>query len=119
MELVPGDTLSDRIAASSLAYSEVVEIGLQIASALRESTRFDIVHGDMKPSNILLNGDIAKLSDFGLAERVSQSDGVGGRMSGTPNYMAPETCRYEPPSSQADMYSFGVMLFEMTSPLLA
>ena len=114
MELVPGDTLSDRIGDRGLAYDQVVGIGLQVAQALQESAKFGIVHGDIKPSNILLHDDLAKLSDFGLAHRISGNDTGSGRIVGTPNYMAPETCRGQPQSSQADMYSFGVMLFEMT-----
>ena len=114
MELIPGTTLQHRIEAGSLEYKDVVDIGLQVAVALRASTRFDIVHGDIKPSNILLGEGLAKLSDFGLAQRLSQRDGETGRIAGTPNYMAPEVCRGEPATAQSDMYSFGVMLFEMT-----
>ena len=114
MELVPGETLAGRIAGGDLSYGEVLGIGLQVAQALRESAKFDIVHGDIKPSNILLNGNHAKLSDFGLAHRVSTSDSSMGKVVGTPNYMSPEACRGESPTIQSDMYSFGVMLYEMT-----
>lgn len=114
MELVPGMTLADRMESGRLPYADVVDIGLQVAQALRESARFGIVHGDIKPGNILLHDDLAKLSDFGLARRISGDHASAGRIVGTPNYMAPETCQGLSPSSQADMYSFGVMLFEMT-----
>ena len=93
MELVPGATLARRIAHGPLDYSDVVAIGLQVGSALRESDQFDIVHGDIKPSNILLHDDLAKLSDFGLSHRVSDDSPRGGKVAGTPNYMAPEICR--------------------------
>ena len=114
MELVPGPTLAERVTDGPLPYVEVVRTGLQIAEALRESAQFDIVHGDIKPSNILLHEDIAKLSDFGLSQRISQSDPTTAKVVGTPNYMAPEVCRGEPATAQSDMYSFGVMMFEMS-----
>ncbi|MCP4890558.1 MAG: protein kinase [Planctomycetaceae bacterium] len=114
MELVPGQTLSARIAEGPMSYREIVRIGTQVAQALRESTQLDIVHGDIKPSNILIYEDVAKLSDFGLSHRISLPGSDSGRVAGTPNYMAPEICRGEPANIQSDMYSFGVMLFEMT-----
>lgn len=114
MELVPGQTLSARIAEGPMSYREIVRIGTQVAQALRESTQFDIVHGDIKPSNILIYEDVAKLSDFGLSHRISLPGSDSGRVAGTPNYMAPEICGGESANVQSDMYSFGVMLFEMT-----
>ncbi|MDG2222549.1 MAG: protein kinase [Rubripirellula sp.] len=114
MELVPGKTLSTRIAEEPMSYREIVRIGTQVAHALRESTQLDIVHGDIKPSNILLYENVAKLSDFGLSHRISLPGPDSGRVAGTPNYMAPEICLGESATVQSDMYSFGVMLFEMT-----
>lgn len=114
MEIVNDGTLADRMKKGKLDFESVLGIGLQIANALKESSRLGIVHGDIKPSNILLDGDIAKLSDFGLAQRVSSKDAATGSLRGTPDYISPEVCRGEPPSTASDMYSFGVMLFEMT-----
>ncbi len=114
MELLPDGTVADALKKGKLAYVDVVRIASQVAEALRESSKLAIVHGDIKPCNILLAGNTAKLSDFGLAQRVaSKSSGEGG-LSGTPNYMAPEMFSGSPSSPQSDMYSFGVMLFEMT-----
>ena len=73
-----------------MSYREIVRIGTQVAQALRESTQLDIVHGDIKPSNILIYEDVAKLSDFGLSHRISLPGSDSGRVAGTPNYMAPE-----------------------------
>lgn len=113
MELVPGETLAHRLAHGSLPFAEIVSIGIQVATALGESARLDVTHGDIKPSNILLHGQLVKLSDFGLAQRLSHRP-TESRIAGTPSYMAPEVCRGEPLSAQADMYALGVTLFEMS-----
>ncbi len=115
MELIDGPTLAERMRNEPLTYKEVVEIGLQVVEALRQSARFDIVHGDIKPSNILLaDGKIVKLSDFGLSQRISTSDQNTGTIAGTPSYMAPELFDGDTPNVQTDQYALGVMLFEMT-----
>ena len=113
MELVNGKTASDLVAEGSLPYSELHSIASQMTSALKFSFELDIIHGDIKPSNILVqqNG-VAKLSDFGMARRASKTEtrSVGG----TPNYLAPELMKGQAPSIQSDMYALGVTLFEMT-----
>lgn len=113
MELVNGQPLNDRIAAGILPFNEIAEIVLQICEALKYSYELDIVHGDIKPSNVLLqqNG-LAKLSDFGMARRVSLNDDQA--IGGTPNYIAPELLRGEKPSIQTDMYALGVTIYEMS-----
>lgn len=114
MELVPGRSLATSLAAETMPYSEVTRIAGQIADALRESAQYDIVHGDIKPANILMYDGNAKLSDFGLAQRMSRQTEDDAKVAGTPNYMAPEVCRGELADTRSDQYSFGVMLFEMT-----
>lgn len=114
MELVPGASLAVRLADDPLPYGEVVDIAIQVAEALRESAQFDIVHGDIKPCNILMHNGSAKLSDFGLSQRLSLQTEDDAKVAGTPNYMAPEVCRGELADTRSDQYSFGVMLFEMT-----
>ncbi len=113
MELINGQTLSDRIEQGPLAFDEISKISLQIAEALEFSYELDIIHGDIKPSNVLMqpNG-LVKLSDFGMARRASlnQQEAVGG----TPNYIAPELLRGEIPSVQSDIYALGVTLYEMS-----
>ncbi len=115
MELVEGETLSDQLADGPLPFVEVVNIAIQVADALRHSVRYDILHGDIKPSNILLAPHgVAKLSDFGLARRLSQAaDGEVG-IAGTPIYMAPESMHPDVTDVRSDMYSLGVTLFETT-----
>lgn len=115
MELVHGPTLAERIKSGTIPFGEVVRIAIQIVEALRQAALYDIVHGDIKPSNILLaDGGTVKLSDFGLAQRLSEAEGSGERIAGTPNYLSPEACRGETVDVRSDMYSLGVMLFEMT-----
>lgn len=115
MELVHGPTLSDRMKGGPIPFGEVIRIGIQIVEALRQAAMYDIVHGDIKPSNILLaDGGTVKLSDFGLAQRLSDVEAPVDRIAGTPNYLSPEACRGETVDVRGDMYSLGVMLFEMT-----
>ena len=115
MELIHGPTLADRLRDGPLPYGETVEIAMQIADALRQSAQYDIVHGDIKPGNILLcDEDKVKLSDFGLARRLSVAEDDPEQIAGTPNYLSPEACRGEPTDIRSDMYALGVMLFEMT-----
>ena len=113
MELVNGKTVAELMDEGSLPYADLHSIALQMTSALRFSYELDIIHGDIKPSNILVqqNG-VAKLSDFGMARRVSKSEGRSA--GGTPNYLAPELMKGVAPSVQSDMYALGATLFEMT-----
>ena len=113
MELIHGKTVAELCADGPMAYSQLYSIAAQMTDALKFSHELDIIHGDIKPSNILVqqNG-IAKLSDFGMARRASDTDRRSA--GGTPNYLAPELMKGESPSIQSDMYALGVTLFEMT-----
>ncbi len=113
MELVPGKTLSDRMSTDTLTFFDIVHVGWQITEALRVSHELDIIHGDIKPSNILIqeNG-IAKLSDFGMARSASSIEDKS--IGGTPNYLAPEVLSGQSPSIQSDIYALGVTLYEMS-----
>ena len=112
MELVNGDPLSDRV-TSEMPFDELAPIALEIVDALKYSFDLDIIHGDIKPSNVLVTkGGMAKLSDFGMARSASQE---GDRsVGGTPNYLAPELLHGALPSVQSDIYALGVTFFEMT-----
>lgn len=113
MELISGPTLAARLADGPLPVVELIDIALQITAALERASDFGIVHGDVKPGNILLAGpSLAKLSDFGLAQRTRGSDPRTPRIVGTPDYLSPEAARGEPLTSASDMYSLGVTLFE-------
>lgn len=115
MELVGTHTLAQRLKYGPLAFPDVARFALQIAQALEHAAKFDIVHGDVKPSNILLvDHRTAKLTDFGLARRQSELAGDAASTAGTPNYISPEAARSQPTDHRSDMYALGVTLFEMT-----
>lgn len=115
MELVGGSTLADRMEAGPLPYAEVIEIGMQLADALRHSVKFDIIHCDIKPSNVLLTDTgRVKLSDFGLARRLSRTMEEETELAGTPDYLAPEVIQGNTNDARSDLYSLGVTLFQMT-----
>ena len=123
MELIVGVKLSDRIAEGPLPESEVSFLGQQILSALREAHSHGIVHQDLKPGNIIVGPDQhLKVLDFGLArvfespdsvatESLSEFDGRGGTLP----YIAPELLRGHTADPRSDIWSFGVVLYEMAS----
>ncbi len=113
MELIRGPNLAQRLQAGPIAFADVVDIALQLTSALERAAQFDIVHGDIKPGNIMVvEGTTVKVADFGLARSVSNGEVRG--ISGSPKYLSPEAARREPLDRRSDMYSLGVTLFELT-----
>ena len=115
MELVGQQSVADRLREGPLPYQLVVRYARQIAQALQAAARFDIVHGDVKPANMLMvDQHTVKLSDFGLASRLSEKSGSADVAVGTPNYLAPESTQGAGSDHRGDMYSLGVALFEMT-----
>ncbi|RMF44153.1 MAG: hypothetical protein D6753_03295, partial [Planctomycetota bacterium] len=113
MELLPGPTLGELVKHGPLPFADVIHYARQIVSALGQAARLGLVHGDIKPSNLILAGDrTVKLSDFGLA-RTETTHAASG-LSGTIPYMAPELAGGAEPTVRSDMYSLGVTLFEMT-----
>jgi len=118
MRFVDSGTLKDRLAQGTLSLSDVNRIVGQIGSALDYAHRMGVIHRDVKPSNVLLDHDgNAFLTDFGLAKMVEASvqltgTGVG---IGTPAYMSPEQGKGERVDHRADIYSLGVMLYEMVT----
>jgi eukaryotic-like serine/threonine-protein kinase len=113
MELLAGPTLQQRLEDGPLPYHEWIEYAMQVIDALEAADQSGLVHGDIKPSNLLMAspGNI-KLSDFGLARR-SGAATEDGSVSGTPNYLAPELLDGEAPDRRTDMYALGVTLFEL------
>ncbi len=116
MAYVEGGTLSDRIDHGPMAVSEVEQMLRQIASALDYAHRQGVIHRDIKPDNILLDKEgHALLADFGIVKLIegeTNLTGTGG-LVGTPAYMAPEQGRGEPVTNAADIYSLGIVVYEM------
>ena len=113
MELVAGQTLQQRMAQHDCQFHEIVSTAAQIADALRYARELDLIHGDIKPSNVLVqNNGVVKLSDFGMARSASSDDGTP--VGGTPNYLAPELLTGGKPTVQSDIYALGVTAYEMT-----
>lgn len=124
MEFLRGDTLAQRLSrAGRLDPASVLRFGGQIAEGLDAAHALGIVHRDLKPSNVMLvasrdGGERAVIMDFGLARFVDEasryvSRAVTGPAIGTPAYMAPEQFESSQASAAADVYAFGLILFEM------
>jgi len=115
MEHIRGQTLSDVIAANALSLVQTLELARQIADALSAAHDTGVVHRDIKSSNILVNErGQAKVLDFGLATfyGATQVTDVGTTM-GTASYMSPEQTEGRPIDHRSDLFSFGVVLYEM------
>jgi serine/threonine protein kinase len=125
MEHLEGCTLSELVKSSSpLPPSRVAHIGAQIAEALAAAHQAGIIHRDVKPANVFLikrksTDDYVKLLDFGIAHLHPDCGGIeateSGQIVGTPVYMPPEQAKGDPVTASADIYSLGVMLYEMLS----
>ena len=117
MELVEGKTLSELIEEKGrLDYKEAINITRQVASALSLAHKNQIVHRDIKPHNILItNTGVAKLADFGIAKAVSASTIIGGNntVMGSVHYFSPEQARGAYVDERSDIYSLGIVLYEM------
>jgi len=133
MELVAGDDLAQRLRGGAVPVEEAIAISKQIAEALEEAHAKGIVHRDLKPANVKVTPDgRVKVLDFGLAKALegeaSSSSSPGdvshsptmsrhmteaGMIMGTAAYMSPEQARGKPVDKRADIWSFGVVLFEM------
>ena len=115
-ELVEGENLKELVTRGGpLPVRRVLEVGLEVGRALAFAHANGLVHRDVKPQNVLLNGDgLAKVTDFGI---VRSLDAVGqtetGTVLGTSHYIAPEQARGERVDAQTDVYSFGVVIYEL------
>ena len=124
MEYVQGVTLEDKLLEGRLPLEEALQIAAKIAEAIEAAHKQEIVHRDLKPSNIMITtGGYPKVMDFGVAKRLAppeEKDGQGklkltetGVRLGTLPYMSPEQTRGERVDTRSDIFSFGVVLYEM------
>ena len=128
-EFIEGETLREIIRASSLSLAETLEISIQITDALSAAHKAHLVHRDIKPENIMIRPDgYVKILDFGLAKlgraakqtlvdleatTVKQNETAKGVIMGTVNYMSPEQAKGEKVDERTDIFSFGVVIYEM------
>src|SRR6266850_740560 len=133
MEFIDGETMRRHVNGKSLPVEEILNLGIQIADALDAAHAEGIIHRDIKPANIFVTKrGQAKVLDFGLAKLISKRDGdtdvsdsshpglenpisIVGVISGTPSYMSPEQIRGDDLDVRADVFSLGLLLYEMAT----
>lgn len=120
MEYVEGQTLKEIILSykdkeENMPVERMLGIAIQICKGMGYAHRSGLVHCDMKPQNILVSpDDRAKITDFGISRAVSEATRTGSDVVwGTPQYFSPEQAAGDPPSPASDVYSIGIMMFEM------
>jgi DNA helicase-2/ATP-dependent DNA helicase PcrA len=130
MEYVQGETLRQKIASGLLTIKETLEIAIQIAEGLAKAHEYGIVHRDLKPENLMITQDgYAKILDFGLAKLIEQRQRTltadsaektliqvktqSGMILGTVNYMSPEQLQGQRVDLRCDIFSFGIVLYEV------
>ena len=121
MEFVEGTTLSEALVLQTrFSAEQAVKIAVQICEVLEEAHQLGIIHRDLKPSNIMLNERGVRVLDFGVAKVLVTPDTTAthattgsGQIVGTPRYMSPEQCLGQRVGARSDLYSLGVVLYEM------
>jgi serine/threonine protein kinase len=127
MERLEGETLQHRLQHGALTSEQTLEYGIALADALDAAHARGLIHRDLKPANIFITTrGVVKILDFGLAKSVQESDAdvtrsvndaltVTGTALGTVAYMSPEQLRGEPLDVRTDLFSFGLVLYEMAT----
>jgi eukaryotic-like serine/threonine-protein kinase len=119
MEFLEGKPLDEIVKSESFQSDEIIELGVQVAEALDYAHRKGVVHRDIKPSNIIVQPDgQIKITDFGIAHmedpEVTQQT-QAGEILGTPAYMSPEQVLSQPVDGRSDLFSLGVILYELAT----
>jgi serine/threonine protein kinase len=115
MEYVPGKTLQQVLAAGPIPVARACAWAADLAGALRGAHRAGVIHGDIKPANILVTEDgKVKLGDFGIARFATQVS-RSGQLMGTPAYLSPEQILGETQSTRSDLFSLGILLYQMVT----
>jgi len=115
MRYIEGAQTLRHLMVQSLTIQQLIGLVEQVANALTYAHQHDIIHRDVKPTNVLIDNQWALLSDFGLAKvrgALSELTGVG-RVIGTPSYMSPEQGQGHPTDQRADIYALGIIVYEM------
>ncbi len=115
MEYVPGVLRSEMQPGTPLSPGRAVELAIQVSSAMAHAHQHGVVHRDIKPQNILLTEDgTVKVTDFGIARAMQSSSIIRQTgVMGTPHYMSPEQWQGRAVDGRADVYSLGIVLYEM------
>jgi serine/threonine protein kinase len=133
MELIEGQSLEEKLKAGALPVEEALRLGLQIAEALEAAHAKGVVHRDLKPANVMVTADgVVKVLDFGLAKAFAGDPAEAtaahspalslamtqqGLVLGTAGYMSPEQASGQATDQRADVWAFGVVLYEMLTGL--
>ncbi len=128
MEFLEGETLAERLKKGPIPYDEMLQIAVQIAGALDSAHHQGLIHRDLKPGNVMLTSEGAKLLDFGLAKvqfgngnqgetAITQTTPLTGvnTILGTMQYMAPEQLEGKEADARSDIFAFGTVLYEMST----
>lgn len=116
MELIDGRTLNEIIEEEApMDYRKVIDISKQVASALKVAHKNKIIHRDVKPHNIMITSDgVVKLADFGIARAVNDATlSTGNKIIGSVHYFSPEQARGNYVDERSDIYSLGIVMYEM------
>ncbi len=120
MELLEGEALDVRLARGPLSTEEIVRVGSQLLSGLEAVHTAGIVHRDVKPANVFVTEDgdglFVRVIDFGISQ--GEGDAHDGTVIGTPEYMSPEQAFGDPLDLRSDLYSVGVLLYELLAGFL-
>jgi class 3 adenylate cyclase/tetratricopeptide (TPR) repeat protein len=114
MPLYDGETLDRRVARGAVEWEEVVDIGVQLASGLARAHEAGIIHRDIKPANVCMTTQgVVKILDFGIAKVAATALTSSSMIVGTAAYMSPEQARGQEVDHRSDLWSLGVVLYEM------